>query len=159
VVEGKTTPTATEYKAKITLITAAQIEGLKAKQEFILNKLKAFKRLKYEQFCDLDTQCREKMHLAKEAFANALDEQAVTTAKEVKKCRTDFIDKWLQEKELVKGQMEDLLNETVHQMKELKVEAVLGESGIPTEKPKTQIDTEIATLLMTFDTEIGKLYT
>jgi len=44
-------------------------------------------------------------------------------------------------------------------MKELKVEAVLGESGIPTEKPKTQIDTEIATLLMTFDTEIGKLYT
>ena len=51
-----------------------------------------------------------------------------------KQCRKDYIDKLLIVKEEIKGELQNLLNETIIEVKELKVGAVLNESGLPTEE-------------------------
>jgi len=74
-------------------------------------------------------------------------------------CRTNFVDDILKRKEIVKGDLEELLNEAIHQIKELKVNGIFFESGIPSEKHATEIEAEIATIITTFETDSNLLLT
>jgi hypothetical protein len=74
-------------------------------------------------------------------------------------CRTNFVDDILKRKEVVKGDLEELLNEAIHKIKELKVNGIFYDSGIPSEKHATEIEAEIATIISGFETASDLLLT
>jgi len=98
------------------------------------------RRERFDQFCDMDTQCREKVFTAKKQLATQLDELQKKSKHDIEACRTTLVESVLYFKESVKGKLETQLNETIHNIKELKVEGILQESGMPTEEHKTALD-------------------
>ena len=144
---------------KIDLLTQSQMAGLAAKEAYMDQKVKFLANEKFQQFCDLEETCREKGHAQKEESKRILDEGFAAGLVAAKKCRTDFVDAQLVKKEIVKGNLEELLNIAIQQIKELKVEGIFADSGIPTDQHKSAIDTEIALIVATFETDSNALLT
>jgi hypothetical protein len=133
-------PATTELDEKIDLLTNANLAGLTSKEEFILKKLKYYKKEQVELFCAIDETCRAKLTSRFEEYQGIIDaarDEAVVKAKD---CRVTYVDNLLYQKEIIKGKLEDLLNETIQEIKELKVEGILNESGMPTEEHKSKLD-------------------
>ena len=133
-------PATAELDEKIDLLTNANLAGLTSKEEFILKKLKYYKKEQVELFCSLDEQCRAKMTSRFEEYKTVIDEARDEAIVKAKDCRVTYVDNLLYQKEIIKGKLEDLLNETIQQIKELKVEGILNESGMPTEEHKSKLD-------------------
>ena len=152
-------PETTEIDEKIELLTTANLAGLTAKEDFILKKLKYFKKEQIEIFCDMDEACRAKLATQLEKSKAEIDQAAVEAAAAAKKCRVDFVNELLTEKETIKGRLEDLLNETIQKIKELKVEGILQESGMPAEEHKEVLDAQIETLIMEFEMASDEMLT
>ena len=63
-----------------------------------------------------------------------------------------ILDKLLTKKEELKGSLENILNETMKRIKELKVGGVHDAVGMPTEAHKRNLDNQIETEIMNFET-------
>lgn len=150
-------PSDDDINAKIDLLTTANLAGLTAKEEFILKKLKYYKKEQIELFCSIDDACRAKMEARLEEYKGIIDTARDAAFAGAKECRVNYVDQLLYQKEIIKGKLEDLLNETIQQIKELKVEGILNESGMPTDEHKSQLDTQIEMLISTFETNSDEL--
>ena len=148
-----------EINEKIDMLTTSQLAGLQAKEKFICDKIERFRDEQVRIFCDMDEQCREKSLAQKAASKAVIDQAFADGVAAAKKCRTDFVESTLTKKEIIKGQLEDLLNDAIQQIKELKVEGIFADSGIPTDEHKTAIDAAIAEIIGTFETESDLLLT
>jgi hypothetical protein len=115
----------------IDALTESQIGGLEAREVYMTNKIKYLAAEKYDQFCAIEETCREKMAAQKVESKRVIDEAYALGAANAKKCRTDFVEDQLVKKEIVKGKLEDLLNVAIQKIKELKVEGIFKESGLP----------------------------
>jgi len=120
-----------ELDDKIEMLTDSQMAGLAAKEKYMTDKIKYLAAEKYDQFCAIEETCREKMAAQKVESKRVLDEAYALGVANAKKCRTDFVEDQLVKKEIVKGKLEELLNESIQKIKELKVESVFAESGLP----------------------------
>ena len=159
---GASTPSVIETDSEgetIELMTKANLAGLADKADFIIKKVEYFRQHQVKVFCDIEEQCREKVIAQKLKSKAALEENQRTANAEAKLCRTDFIDTLLKDKEIVKGDIEELLNEAIHKIKELKVNGIFQEAGMPAEKHASVIETDIAAILTAFNTAVDELYT
>ena len=148
-----------EINEKIDMLTTSQLAGLQAKEKFICDKIERFRDEQVRIFCDMDEQCREKSLAQKAASKAVIDQAFADGVAAAKKCRTDFVESTLTKKEIIKGQLEDLLNDAIQQIKELKVEGIFADSGIPTDEHKTAIDAAIAEIIGTFESDSDLLLT
>jgi len=105
----------------------------------------------------MDTACREKMAIQNETSVAIIDGALVEANEAAKQCRIAYIDDLLLTKEILKGQMEDLLHETIHKIKNLKIEGILNESGMPTDQHADALQVEIEECLLEFETETNAL--
>jgi hypothetical protein len=144
---------------KIDALTDSQLAGLEAKEKYMTDKIKYLAAEKYDQFCAIEETCREKMSAQKEESKRILDEAFALGVANAKKCRTDFVDAQLVKKEIVKGQLEDKLNVAIQKIKELKVEGVFAESGLPVAEHETKIATAIAAEIADFQEASNELLT
>ena len=87
--------------------------GLAAKEKYMTDKIKYLAQEKYDQFCAIEETCREKMAAQKAESRRVLDEALAAAVADAKKCRTDFVEAQLVKKEIVKGNLEDLLNKAI----------------------------------------------
>jgi hypothetical protein len=130
----------TVFDDKIKLLTDAAEGGLDAKQAWILDKLKHYSVTKLIEFKALVEKCYDETDLAKEVAAEKLSVAFDKSSTDLKKCRTDYIDALLVRKEEIKGELESVLNQTIHNIKALKVDVALGEAGMPTKDHKSTIE-------------------
>ena len=149
----------TALDEKIDELTTSQMAGLEAKEKFMTNKIKYLAQEKYDQFCAIEESCREKMAAQKAESRRVLDEALATAVADAKKCRTDFVEAQLVKKEIVKGKLEDLLNIAIQNIKELKVEGIFADSGLPQEDHATAIAAAIEAEIDTFTTDSNNLLT
>ena len=140
-------------------LTTSQMAGLEAKEKFMTNKIKYLAQEKYDQFCAIEESCREKMAAQKAESRRVLDEALATAVADAKKCRTDFVEAQLVKKEIVKGKLEDLLNIAIQNIKELKVEGIFADSGLPQEDHATAIAAAIEAEIDTFTNDSNNLLT
>jgi len=150
-------PTRAEIDDKVDLMIQAQIDGLTAKGDFILEKLTYWRAEQYQYLCDIDKSCREKVEAQKETSATIVSNAMEVAVADAKACRVEFVDELLKHKEQVKGKLEELLNSTIHRIKELKVEGILNEAGVPTEEHKYELDLQIEDLIDDFNDESNDL--
>ena len=143
---------AADVADKIALLTTANLAGLTSKEEFILKKLKYYKKEQIELICAIDDACRAKLEARLEEYKGVIDTARDAAFAGAKECRVNYVDQLLYQKEIIKGELEDLLNETIQEIKNLKVEGILNESGMPTEEHKSVIDAQIVTLTTAFET-------
>lgn len=136
---------------KIEALTDSQMAGLAAKEKYMTDKIKYLAAEKYDQFCAIEETCREKMAAQKVESKRVLDEAYAAGVANAKKCRTDFVEAQLVKKEIIKGQLEDELNQTIQRIKELKVEGVFADSGLPEEKHATEIAAAIEQEIADFE--------
>ena len=73
--------------------------------------------------------------------------------------RRNFVEAQLVKKEIIKGQLEDELNQTIQRIKELKVEGVFADSGLPEEKHATEIAAAIEQEIADFEAASDLLLT
>lgn len=52
----------------------------------------------------------------------------------MRECRLTYINAILKKKEELKGQLQNIVNETITDIKELKVDNVLNEAGLPSDE-------------------------
>ena len=128
------------FDDKIKLLTDAAEGGLDAKKDWILDKLKHYSVTKLIEFKALVEKCYDETDLAKEVAAEKLSVAYDKSVTDLKKCRTDYIDALLVRKEEIKGELESVLNQTIHNIKALKVDVALGEAGMPTKDHKSTIE-------------------
>ena len=145
------TPTILETDAlteKVELVVEAALGGLTAKKNYWLEKLQFYADERLTQFRQVDESCRVKTDAAAQRGIEILTEASEKAFTEYKQCRKDYIDKLLVKKEELQGDLQNILNETIIRIKELKVGEVLNESGLPTEEHATilrqKIEQEIA---------------
>jgi uncharacterized lipoprotein YehR (DUF1307 family) len=125
-------PSSTELMDKIMLLNKANIQGLDAKLEHKLKDLKAYRQESVDTLKTIDAECRIKTDAAKQLATETLAEAKLQAFADLKKCRTDYVDQLLTRKEELKGDLEQLLNESIHDIKNMKVEQILNENGLPT---------------------------
>ena len=88
-----------------------------------------------------------------------LEETSEKAFTELKQCRKDYIDKLLVKKEELKGSLQNILNETIQRIKEMKVGGVLNAAGMPTEEHKRSLDLQIENEISTFETTMSTYVT
>lgn len=115
-------PSSTELMDKIMLLNKANIQGLEAKLEHKLKDLKAYRQESVDALKTIDAECRIKTDAAKQLATETLAEAKLQAFADLKKCRTDYVDQLLTRKEELKGDLEQLLNEAIHDIKNMKVE-------------------------------------
>ena len=142
---------------KIDIETEASLGGLTAKEEFILEKLRWLAHTGIESIREEGLQCKEKVLEGKAAGTQALDAALASSTAQAKQCRVDFVAATLTEKEIVKGRLEELLNAAIQDIKELKVQGVFSENGIPGGDHVSVIETDIAAVLLKFDEATGSM--
>ena len=125
-------PAAADLVDKIELLNKANIQGLEAKLVHKLKDLKAYRQESLDTFKTIDAECRIKTDAAKQLAKETLAEAKLQAFADLKKCRTDYVDQLLTRKEELKGALEQLLNESIHDIKNMKVEQILNENGLPT---------------------------
>ena len=65
----------------------------------------------------------------------------------------------MEKKEEIKGKLQTLTNETVKKIKEMKVEEVFNEAGLPTEQHKATLMRAVEAEMETFNTATNELIT
>jgi hypothetical protein len=128
-----------EINEKIALLFDAAIGGLNAKQDWIVEKLTFFFRTRREQMKMIDETCRDLMAERKIAYTEELNDAKDSAIEDMAQCREDYITDLLTLKEGLKTGLKELINQTIWDIKELKVEGLLNEAGMPTEEHSAQI--------------------
>ena len=146
-------PSNDEIADKVGLMTEAQIDGLDAKSDYIIEKLTYWRAEQYQLLCDIDKSCRSKILDRKETSATIISNAMEVAVAGAKECRVEFVDELLKHKEQVKGKLEELLNHTIQAIKEMKVEGILNEAGVPTEEHKHELDLKIEQAIADFNTD------
>jgi hypothetical protein len=129
-----------DINEKIELLADGAIGGLVAKQAWIVEKIEFLTRTRLVQLRELDDTCRDLMKERKEYYTNELNSDKDEAISDMRECREDYINELLEFKEALKDKLQGLLNQTIWDIKEMKVEGVLNEAGIPTEEHKTTLD-------------------
>ena len=73
----------------------------------------------------------------------------------MRECRLTYINAILQKKEELKGQLQNMVNETITDIKELKVDTVLNEAGLPSEEQESVNTAAIAQKIQDFNDEVN----
>ena len=142
-----------DINEKIELLADGAIGGLNAKQDWIVEKLQFFTRTRLQQLRELDETCRVLMDERKEFYTNELNQDKDDAVADMRECREDYINELLEFKEALKDKLQGILNQTIWDIKEMKVEGVLNEAGIPTEEHKTTLDGMIEDRINQFNTD------
>jgi hypothetical protein len=142
-----------DINEKIELLSDGAIGGLIAKQNWIVEKITFLTRTRLQQLRDLDETCRDLMAERKEYYTNELNSEKDSAIADMRECREDYINELLEFKEALKDKLQGLLNQTIWDIKEMKVEGVLNEAGIPTEEHKTTLDNMIEARINQFNTD------
>ena len=140
---------------KVDLVTTAAIGGLTAKKTYWVEKLQFYADERLTQFRQVDESCRKKTDAAAQRGIEILTEASEKAFTEYKQCRKDYIDKLLTKKEELQGSLQNILNETIIRIKELKVGEVLNESGLPTEEHATILKQKIEQEITDFETTMA----
>lgn len=138
-----TVPVTAELVDKIALLNMANIKGLEAKLTHKLADLKAYRHESVETLKTIDAECRIKTDAAKQLAITTLAEAKLQAFADLKKCRTDYVDQLLARKEELKGDLEQLLNEAIHDIKNMKVEQILNENGLPSNQHSSALEAAI----------------
>jgi hypothetical protein len=77
-------PATAELNEKIDLLTTANLAGLTSKEEFILKKLKYYKKEQIELICAIDDACRAKLTTRFEEYKGVIDEARDTAMADAK---------------------------------------------------------------------------
>ena len=88
-------PETTEIDEKIDLLTTANLAGLTSKEEFILKKLKYYKKEQVELICSIDDACRAKMEARLEEYKGVIDTARDAAFAGAKECRVNYVDQLL----------------------------------------------------------------
>jgi hypothetical protein len=144
---------------KIDILSQAALDGLTAKKEWILEKLNFYAKEKLEQMKALDEQCRAGVLEEKKRGSEILDAAKANAFDNLKECRKDYVEALLEKKEELKEKLQDQLSKTINNIKELKVEGLLNEAGLPTEEHKAKLDQKIAQELEDFKTNSDEIVT
>ena len=147
-----------EIMKKITLLTESALGGLEQKREWIEEKLNMYAHERKADLLTLDEECRLKIDGLKFKATTTMNEAIKTVESDFKQCRADFLDKAKAKKEEVKGKLQVVTNETIQRIKELKVEEILNESGMPTENHNSQLTTMISNELTSYEANIMQIY-
>jgi len=142
-----------DINEKIELLSDGAIGGLIAKQAWIVEKIEFLTRTRLQQLRELDDTCRDLMKERKEYYTNELNNDKDEALADMRECREDYINELLEFKEALKDKLQGLLNQTIWDIKEMKVEGVLNEAGIPTEEHKTTLDGMIVDRINQFNTD------
>jgi hypothetical protein len=142
-----------DINEKIELLSDGAIGGLIAKQNWIVEKIEFLTRTRLQQLRDLDETCRDLMAERKEYYTNELNSEKDNAISDMRECREDYINELLEFKESLKDKLQGLLNQTIWDIKEMKVEGVLNEAGMPTEEHKTTLDNMIEARINQFNTD------
>jgi hypothetical protein len=138
---------------KIDLLADGAIGGLNAKQDWIVEKLEFYTRTRLEELRNLDKTCRDLMAERKIYYTDLLNAKRDESIADMRECREDYISELLEFKEALKDKLQGLLNQTIWDIKEMKVEGLLNEAGIPTEEHKTTLDIMIEDRIDQFNTD------
>lgn len=136
---------------KIGLVVEAAIGGLTAKKTFWLEKLDMYASERLLQFRQVDESCRDKVDAAAQRSIEIMTEASEKAYTEAKQCRKNYIDKLLNRKEEMAGDMQNILNETIQRIKELKVGEKLNEAGMPTGEHSTILEQRITDEIEDFE--------
>jgi hypothetical protein len=86
-------------------------------------------------------------------YTDLLNAKRDESIADMRECREDYISELLEFKEALKDKLQGLLNQTIWDIKEMKVEGLLNEAGIPTEEHKTTLDGMIVDRIDQFNTD------
>ena len=117
---------------KLELISDAAFGGLTAKADWYLEKLQNFADEKQALFDQMDETCRIKLDDTKNGAKTVLEDGAATAMATMRDCRLTYVEAVLTKKEELKGELQNMLNETIQALKELKAGQELNEAGLPT---------------------------
>ena len=143
---------------KITLLTDSALGGLEQKREWIEEKLSMYATERQGDLATLDEECRLKIDGLKFKATTAINAAIDNVESNFKTCRADFLDAAKDRKEAVKGKLQVLTNETITRIKELKVEEILNESGMPTDNHNANLTTMIGNELVNYNAAIMLVY-
>lgn len=73
----------------------------------------------------------------------------------MRECRLTYVNAILTKKEQLKGQLQNMVNETITNIKELKVDQELNDAGLPSNEPGSAIETAIQAELDAFSTAVS----
>jgi hypothetical protein len=132
-----------ELSDKVALVLDAAIGGLNAKKDFWKEKLQFYADERLTMFRQVDESCRKKTDGAHQRGVEIIKEASEKAYTDLKQCRKDYIEAILLRKEEIQGDLQNIVNETIHRIKELKVGEVLNESGLPTEEHATILKQKI----------------
>ena len=88
-------PATAELEEKIGLLTTANLAGLTSKEEFILKKLKYYKKEQVELLCSIDEACRAKLEARLEEYKGVIDTARDAAFAGAKECRVNYVDQLL----------------------------------------------------------------
>ena len=134
---------AENIQEKLDLITGSAQGGLDAKANWYKEKLQNFADEKLALFNKIDETCRIKLDDQKNTAKAQLEDAAATAMTTLRDCRMTYVESVLQKKEELKGQLQNLLNETIIRIKELKAGQELNEAGLPTDDHANVLEAEI----------------
>ena len=117
---------------KLELISDAAFGGLTAKADWYLEKLQNFADEKQALFDQMDETCRIKLDDTKNGAKTVLEDGAAVAMATMRSCRLDYVEAVLNKKEELKGELQNMLNQTIQALKELKAGKELNEAGLPT---------------------------
>ena len=122
-----------------------------------MEKLEYYTRTRLEELRNIDKTCRDLMAERKVYYSDLLNHEKTEAIQDMRECREDYISELLEFKEALKEKLQELLNQTIWDIKEMKVEGLLNEAGIPTEEHKTTLDNMITDRIEQFNTESGEI--
>ena len=105
----------------------------------------------------LDETCRDLMAERKIAYTDELNEAKDEAIADMAECREDYVNDLLELKEALKKDLRDLLNQVIWDIKELKVEGLLNEAGMPTEEHSAQIKLMIEAEISGFEQDSNNI--
>ena len=122
---------AAEIDDKLQLITSSALAGLTAKSDWYEKKLRNFADEKLQLYNQIDETCRIKLDDTKNSVKQELEDAAATAMTTMRECRLTYVNAILTKKEQLKGQLQNMVNETITNIKELKVDQELNDAGLP----------------------------
>ena len=128
---------------KLDLITDSAMSGLTAKSAWYLEKLQNFADEKLQLFEQIDETCRIKLDDEMNAGRKALEDAAAASMTGMRECRLSYVEAVLKKKEELKGQLQNMVNETITNLKELKVDQALAGAGLPSGDPSGELEDAI----------------
>ena len=98
---------------KLELISESAFGGLTAKSNWYLEKLQNFADEKQALFDQMDETCRIKLDDTKNGAKTVLEDGAAVAMATMRSCRLDYVEAVLNKKEELKGELQNMLNQTI----------------------------------------------